>query len=206
MQRRTFLHTLLAGAGGAALGGRLAHAALPKMKITRVRYYSPGTQARVEGQNLLSSNVICIDTDAGITGIGEGGSKDTLEQCAGNLIGQNPFQSERLWQEMWISWFYPPGREKIHAVGALDLALWDIKGKAVKLPVHQMLGGSVRNYVECYSTGNVRLPGEAAPAPGGRGGRGIKAGRVTKGGRGGKGTKVAKGGRDSMEPKVTRGT
>src|ERR1035437_6159044 len=76
MQRRTFLNTLLAGAGGVAFGGRLAHAALPKMKITRVRYYSPGTQARGAGQNLLSSNVICLDRDAGITGIGEGGSKD----------------------------------------------------------------------------------------------------------------------------------
>ena len=74
MQRRTFLHTLLAGAGGVALGGRLAHAAVPKMKITRVRYYAPGTQSRGGVPNLTSSmNVICIDTDAGITCIGEGG-------------------------------------------------------------------------------------------------------------------------------------
>jgi L-alanine-DL-glutamate epimerase-like enolase superfamily enzyme len=54
---------------------------------------------------------------------------------------------------MYMAWFYPPGREKIHAVGALDLALWDIKGKALKLPVHQILGGAVRNYCECYPTG-----------------------------------------------------
>ncbi len=88
----------------------------------------------------------------GITGIGEGGSKDTLEQCAGTLIGKDPFKIEAIWQEMFIAWFYPPGREKTHAVGAMDMALWDIKGKALKLPVHELLGGTVRNYCECYGT------------------------------------------------------
>ncbi len=39
-----------------------------------------------------------------------------------------------------IAWFYPPGREKTHAVGAMDLALWDIKGEALGLPVHELLG------------------------------------------------------------------
>ena len=87
--------------------------------------------------------MICtVETDIGITGIGEGGSKDTLEQCAGTLIGKDPFKIEAIWQEMFIAWFYPPGREKIHAVGAMDLALWDIKGKALGLPVHELLGGS----------------------------------------------------------------
>jgi len=95
---------------------------------------------------------VTVETDIGITGIGEGGSKDTLEQCAGTLIGKNPFQIEAIWQEMYIAWFYPPGREKIHAVGAMDLALWDIKGKALGLPVHELLGGAVRNYCECYAT------------------------------------------------------
>ena len=53
--------------------------------------------------------VVTVETDIGITGIGEGGTKDTLEQCAGTLIGQNPFQTEALWQEAYIAWFYPPG-------------------------------------------------------------------------------------------------
>ena len=150
MQRRAFLHTLLAGAGGAALGGRVAHAALPKMKITRVRYYSPGTQARAGGQNLLSSNVICIDTDAGITGIGEGGSKDTIEHCASALIGQDPGRIETHWQNMFRGAFFPTGHEEMHALGGLDIALWDIKGKALGVPVYALLGGPTRNYCECY--------------------------------------------------------
>ena len=82
-----------------------------------------------------------VETDAGITGIGEGGSRDTLAQCAGRLIGRDPQYIERLWQDMSRAFFYPPGREKEHAVGALDLALWDIKGKVQNMPVHQVLGG-----------------------------------------------------------------
>ena len=92
----------------------------------------------------------------GLTGIGEGGSKDMLEQCAGSLIGQDPFRSEMLWGQMFKGWFYPPGREKIHAQGALDLALWDLKGKAFQAPVHQLLGGMMRNHLECYGTGPLR--------------------------------------------------
>jgi L-alanine-DL-glutamate epimerase-like enolase superfamily enzyme len=57
---------------------------------------------------------------------------------------------------MYRGYFYPPGREKIHGLGALDLALWDIKGKALGVPVYELLGGLTRNYVECYSTGFPR--------------------------------------------------
>ncbi len=53
------------------------------------------------------------------------------------------------------SFFYPPGREKQGALGALDLALWDIRGKVLKLPVHQILGGMTRNFCECYNTGGA---------------------------------------------------
>jgi galactonate dehydratase len=129
---------------------------LPAGKITRVRIYEPPVPNRLFNQ----SNMICtVETDFGITGIGEGGSKDTLEQCAGTLIGKDPFKIEAIWQEMFIAWFYPPGREKVHAVGAMDLALWDIKGKALGLPVHELLGGSVRNHCECYGTSGVRPAG-----------------------------------------------
>jgi L-alanine-DL-glutamate epimerase-like enolase superfamily enzyme len=123
------------------------------MKITRVRVYEPPNYNPLFNQ---SNMVVTVETDAGITGIGEGGATDTLTQCAGTLIGKNPFKIEAIWQEMYIAWFYPPGREKIHALGAMDLALWDIKGKALKLPVHELLGGSVRDHLECYATGGAR--------------------------------------------------
>lgn len=148
--RRNFLSTLAAAGLCATLAPRRAYAAPPPAKITRIRAWSPPKRNIIFNQ---SDMIVTIETDAGITGVGEGGSKDTLEQCAGRLIGRNPYEIERCWQEMYRSFFYPPGREKIHALGALDLALWDIKGKALDCPVYELLGGMNRNHLECYATG-----------------------------------------------------
>src|SRR5438270_5959044 len=154
MDRRTFLQTMVAGVCAFARAP-LLYAALPKMKIRRVRAYAPPNPNPLFNQ---SDTVVTIETDAGITGIGEGGFPDTLKQCAGRLIGQDPQFIERLWQDMSRSFFYPPGREKQDALGALDLALWDIRGKALKLPVHEVLGGAARNFCECYNTAGT-IPG-----------------------------------------------
>ena len=150
MNRRGFLKSLAAGAAVHAARPSISEAALPKAKVTRVRIYEPPDLNRTYNQ---SNMLVTVETDIGITGVGEGGTRELLEQCAGGIIGQNPFQIERLYQKMYIEWFYPPGREKIHAQGAIDLALWDIKGKAMKMPIHEILGGAVRNYCECYSAG-----------------------------------------------------
>jgi galactonate dehydratase len=120
------------------------------MKITRVRCYRPRKLNPTFNQ---SDMVVTIETDEGLTGIGEGGSPDTLIQCAGMLIGEDPRRIQHLWQLMYRGFFYPAGREKIHALGALDLALWDIKGKLLNAPVYELLGGRTRDYIECYSTG-----------------------------------------------------
>ncbi len=159
MNRRTFLKALAAAPVVGVINPFEAAAALPKAKITRVRIYRPPTLNPLFNQ---SNMVVTVETDIGITGVGEGGAKDTLEQCAGTLIGKNPFRIDAIWQEAYIAWFYPPGREKVHALGALDLALWDIKGKALGVPVHELLGGSARDYCECYATGGVTPPGTQA--------------------------------------------
>jgi len=161
VKRRTFLKAAATAPGLALVRPSNAAAALPKTKITRVRIYRPPDLNPLFNQ---SNMLVTVETDAGITGIGEGGSKDTLEQCAGTLIGKNPFQTEAIWQEAYIAWFYPPGREKAHALGALDLALWDIKGKALGVPVHQILGGATRDYCECYATGGATPPNTPAGA------------------------------------------
>lgn len=153
MQRRSFFKSMAATSAMGLSGLPRIQAAVPKMKITRVRAYTPPNPNPLFNQ---SDMVVTIETDAGITGIGEGGSKDLLEQSAGRLIGRDPQYVERLWQDMCRAFFYPPGREKIDAIGALDLALWDIKGKVHQMPVHALLGGMVRNYCECYNTaGNI---------------------------------------------------
>ena len=110
MDRRSFLKTLAAAPAGAALVAPKLRAALPKMKITKVRVFAPPNPNPLFNQSDL---VVTMETDAGITGIGEGGSRDTLEQCAGRLIGRDPQYIERLWQDMSRAFFYPPGREKI---------------------------------------------------------------------------------------------
>jgi L-alanine-DL-glutamate epimerase-like enolase superfamily enzyme len=143
------------GAAAGTVLPRPAAGALPKMKITRVEVWSPAAPNPLFNQSDL---VVKVETDGGITGIGEGGSRDTLAQCAGRLIGEDPQYIERLWQDMYRAYFYPPGREKMHALGALDLALWDIKGKALGRPVHTILGGMARNYCECYNTAGI-IPG-----------------------------------------------
>ena len=150
MNRRNFFSSAVALAGGAAVASRPGVAAVPKMKIRRIRYYQPPRANPTFNQ---SNRIITIETDAGITGIGEGGSKDMMVLCATMLIGEDPTRTDHLWQFMYRGWFYPPGREKLHALGALDMALWDIKGKALGVPVYQLLGGLARDYIECYSTG-----------------------------------------------------
>jgi L-alanine-DL-glutamate epimerase-like enolase superfamily enzyme len=149
MTRRSFLQTGFGAAAAAVLRGK-AEAALTPMKIRRIRLYESPVSRPIFNQ---SFHVVTIETDQGITGIGEGGSRDTIQQCAGLLIGESPLRIEHLWQLMYRGYFYPPGREKQHAQGALDMALWDIKGKALGVPVHQLLGGLSRDHVECYSTG-----------------------------------------------------
>ena len=148
--RRALLQTALLGSGTLL---RQARAAVSKMKITRIRFYLSPISRPIFNQ---SFHIVTVETDQGITGIGEGGSRDTIEQCAGLLIGEDPTRIEHLWQLMYRGHFYPPGREKIHALGALDVALWDIKGKALGVPVYELLGGLTRDCVECYSTGFPR--------------------------------------------------
>ncbi len=151
MIRRSFLQTAgLAGAATLAGAAPRAAASPPPMKITRVRFYLNPLSNNLFNQ---SSHIVTIETDQGITGVGEGGSKDTIEQCAAMLIGEDPARIDHLWQMMFRGYFYPAGREKSDALGALDLALWDIKGKALGVPVYELLGGLSRDHLECYSTG-----------------------------------------------------
>ena len=62
--------------------------------------------------------------------------------------------------------FYSPGKERLHALGAIDLALWDIKGKALGAPLYQLFGGKAREHIELYATSGLPQglvpPAEAA--------------------------------------------
>jgi galactonate dehydratase len=160
MKRRDFIQS--AGLGGAAAlatgaplaaGSALDSSRTPStgpLKITRIRFYHNPLSPPSFNQ---SFHVVTVETDQGITGIGEGGSPDTVKQCGAMLIGEDASRIDHLWQMMFRGYFYPAGREKLDAIGAIDLALWDIKGKALGVPVYELLGGLSRGHVECYSTG-----------------------------------------------------
>lgn len=100
---------------------------------------------------------IVIDTDEGIYGVGEGGipsrelaSMALIEHLKPLLIGANPFQIEHLWQMLWRGGFFPAEGLLSAVISAIDIALWDIKGKALNVPIYELLGGKVRDKVVCY--------------------------------------------------------
>jgi L-alanine-DL-glutamate epimerase-like enolase superfamily enzyme len=110
-----------------------------------------------------SNMIILVDTDAGITGVGEGGSPDLVASLAPIVIGRNAFDTELIWQHMYMDPFYSPGREKIHALGGIDMALWDIKAKALNVPLYMLCGGKVREHVQLYATSG--LPRDVKSGP-----------------------------------------
>jgi L-alanine-DL-glutamate epimerase-like enolase superfamily enzyme len=124
-------------------------------KIKVIRYFgnSGDSQGRA-GQPMVnqSTNVVMIETERGLVGIGEGGEPRSMDECASMLIGQDPFRIDQHWQRMLRGYFYPAGREKIHSLGALDIALWDLKAKALDVPIWQLLGGKSRDHLELYAT------------------------------------------------------
>ena len=101
-----------------------------------------------------------IHTDAGITGLGEGSLqyKDAalqaeIENFAVFLRGKDPFQIEHIWTSLHRRVTWTGGAVTISAISAIDLALWDIKAKALDTPVYELLGGKVRDSVPLYANG-----------------------------------------------------
>src|SRR5690606_8301604 len=107
MNRRSFLKGTAAASALALARPPRAFAALPAAKITKISFYeTPGNVMPLQIPLLQSSMVVTIETDVGITGIGEGGTPDSLVPCAGRLIGKNPFEITRLWQDMYRAFHY----------------------------------------------------------------------------------------------------
>jgi len=99
-----------------------------------------------------------IATDKGIKGIGFGGPGCSFvieKHLTKLLMGEDPFKVEELWDIMWRSTLYY-GRKGlvVHAISAVDLALWDIIGNALAMPVYKLLGGETKPRIPAYCTGN----------------------------------------------------
>jgi galactonate dehydratase len=117
------------------------------MKITELKTY------RVAPRWMF----LKIETDAGVSGWGEPiveGRARTVETAVNELseylIGQNPARINDLWQTLYRCGFYRGGPILMSAIAGIDQALWDIKGKALGVPVYQLLGGLVRDRMKTY--------------------------------------------------------
>jgi D-galactarolactone cycloisomerase len=131
----------------------------------------------------VSEVVVRLTTDAGLVGIGEGHGpflfqsgpeglrsvSNILRAITPLVVGQDPFDAERIWQDLFaltytsvrgIPTLARQHRPLITAMSAIDIALWDLKGKAVGRPVHALLGGALRQRVPAYVTGFYYRDGE----------------------------------------------
>ncbi len=187
MDRRSFTAALAAGAAAALLPAS-ARAAVPPPDaapdvapaqpppvapqarasrltpaiVTKIRvYYPPGYNPNGPQAFPQSNMVIFVDTDQGLTGVGQGGSPDLIRNLARAVIGKNAFDTEMIWQAAFMDGFYSPGKERLHGLGGIDIALWDIKGKALGAPLYQLFGGKAREHLELYAT-NGLAPGLTA--------------------------------------------
>ena len=144
-----------------------AAAALPKPIVTKVRVLTPkmgSNRSSLTAAFNQSNMIILVETDAGITGVGEGGSPDLVASLAPIVIGRNALDTELIWQHMYMDPFYSPGREKIHALGGIDMALWDIKAKALNVPLYMLCGGKVREHVQLYATSGLPRDVKSGPS------------------------------------------
>ena len=130
------------------------------MKITDIKPYP----AWVGTRNQL---LVKIETDEGVHGWGESGLSGreravmgALEHYARFVVGRDPFDIGALWQEMYRSQYFEGGRVLQAAISAIDIALHDIKGKALGVPVYQLLGGRQRDRVPTFAS-TSEPPGEA---------------------------------------------
>ena len=132
------------------------------MKITEVKTFPIFYGSR----NYL---FVKVETDEGLYGMGEFGitwkeqaGVGAIQHMKNYLIGQDPLNTEWIWQQLFRGDFFPGGRINMAAQSAIDIALWDIKGKALGQPVHMLLGGRVRDRVACYTAIGGQTPEDTA--------------------------------------------
>jgi len=138
------------------------------MRITDVEtIYLRLPSIRHEADSGQDALIVRVHTDAGITGIGEVDSAPMAvygmihgpyshEVTSGLreiVVGEDPFETEKIWHKMYQRNIYSGRRGvAIHAMGGIDMALWDIKGKALGLPVWKLLGGGFHSKIRPYAS------------------------------------------------------
>lgn len=147
------------------------------MKITDLKahaYYTPFDAPITNGKYTYPGTEIIVaeaQTDEGVTGYGwtrgSCGTTGILMACLHSLrervLGEDPFNVERIWERMYLPKIYGRKGLATRAISAVDIALWDIIGKVAGRPLRQMLGG-YRDTVDAYIAGGYYEPGKGIPA------------------------------------------
>ena len=117
------------------------------MIISDVKTYLPWGGPRAE-------TIVKVETDSGLEGWGCSGMsarewavEGAVRHFRDFLIGRDPMQIGALWQELYRSQYFEGGRVLTAAISAIDIALYDLKGKALGVPVYELLGGKHRDFV-----------------------------------------------------------
>ncbi len=135
------------------------------MQITDVKTFLAHDRDRPE----RNYSFVKVYTDEGLTGLGEAGIngkelalEGLVKTYAPLLSGMDPSRIEHIWQMLWRGQFFRGGHVHAAAVAAIDLALWDLRGKALGVPVYDLLGGKTRDYARCYCHVQPRPTARAA--------------------------------------------
>jgi D-arabinonate dehydratase len=138
------------------------------MRITDVRAvtYDLGELERPFHNSILTTSrkglsLVHVDTDEGVTGTSFGtGAATVAGPIRERLLGQDPLDAARLWHRMFTGWRKPVAKgDAIAAIGSVDNALWDLRGKILGLPVYRLLGG-FRDRVPAYAAGGYYEDGK----------------------------------------------
>lgn len=162
MRRRDFAKTaLLFGAARYAEAAR----GLPDLKITAVKVIPTSA-----GHHYQWVFLKILTSEPGLYGIGSASNLNQAAAVAAAIekqyapfwIGKNPAQIEDLWQSTNVRAYWRNSTIQNNILSALDMALWDIKGKRANMPVYELLGGKVRDAVPIYAHADGRDPNDVA--------------------------------------------
>jgi D-galactarolactone cycloisomerase len=130
------------------------------MKITDVIFHHLDYQVKRRYRNCCSpwisnrpATLVEVKTDNGLVGWGEGGGAPTPTEIEGHVIGRSPFDYEVIYDSL------SQGGKRSSQVCGVEMALWDLMGKALDMPAHQLLGGARRSSVTAYASGFFQMEG-----------------------------------------------
>ncbi len=157
MRRRDFLATV--GLGFWTRQAQAAAAAVGPMKITKIEAVRFRSDLRIQG---ITPNWMWVrlHTDTGLVGIGESypgyeAHRGALKELSGYILGKDPTRIDRLWQDLFYRISYQPwGGAEHRILTAVNIAQWDLLGKASGLPVYKLLGGKAQEKLMVYNTMN----------------------------------------------------